>query len=46
MRVQSMHTTPVVSADEHHMLVTIATILSAGKLIRDAVKRKPKWNDL
>ena len=46
MRVKSMHTTPGVNADEHHMLVTIAAILSAGKLIRDAVKRKPKWNDL
>ena len=46
MRVKSMSTTPGVNADEHHMLVTIAAILSAGKLIRDAVKRKPKWNDL
>jgi hypothetical protein len=46
MRIKSMSTTPGVNADEHHMLVTIAAILSAGKLIRDAVKRKPKWNDL
>ena len=46
MRIKSMSTTPGVNADDHHMLVTIATILSAGKLIRDAVKRKPKWNDL
>jgi hypothetical protein len=46
MRVKSMSTTPGVNADEHHMLVTIASILSAGKLIRDAVKRKSKWNDL
>lgn len=46
MRIKSMTTTPGVNADEHHMLVTIAAILSAGKLIREAVKRKPKWNDL
>lgn len=46
VRVKSMHTTPGVNANEHHMLVTISAILSAGKLIRDAVKRKPKWDDL
>lgn len=46
MRIGSMRSTPVVDAQAHFMLITISSILSAGKLLRYAIKRKPKWNDL
>lgn len=46
MRIGSMRSTPGVDAQAYFMLITISSILSAGKLLRDAIKRKPKWNDL
>ena len=46
IRIGSMRSTPGVDAQAHFMLITLSSILSAGKLLRDALKRKPKWNDL
>ena len=46
MRIGSMRSTPGVDAQAHFMLITLSSILSAGKLLRYAIKRKPKWNDL
>ena len=51
MHIGSMRSTPGVDAQAHFMLITISSILSAGKLLRDAIKRKaikrkPKWTDL
>ena len=46
MRIGSMRSTPGVDAQAHFMLITLSSILSAGKFLRDALKRKPKWNEL
>lgn len=46
MRIGSMRSTPGVDAQAHFMLITLSSILSAGKFLREALKRKPKWNDL
>lgn len=46
MRIGSMRTTPGVDAQAHFMLITLSSILSAGKFLREALKRKPKWNEL
>ena len=46
MQIGSMAMTPGVNAQEHFMLKTVSAILSAGKILREALKRKPKWNDL
>ena len=46
MRIGSMRSTPGVDAQVHFMLITLSSILSAGKFLREALKRKPKWNEL
>ena len=46
MRIGSMRSTPGVDAQAHFMLITLSSILSAGKFLREALKRKPKWNEL
>ena len=46
MRIGSMRATPGVDAQAHFMLITLSSILSAGKFLREALKRKPKWNEL
>ncbi len=46
MQIGSMSMTPGVTAQENFLLRTASAILSAGKMLREALKRKPKWNDL
>lgn len=46
MQIGSMSMTPSVTAQENFRLRTASAILSAGKILREALKRKPKWNDL
>ena len=46
VQIGSMSMTPGVNAQEHFMLRTVSAILSTGKILREALKRKPKWNDL
>lgn len=46
MQIGSMSMTPGVNAQEHFMLRTVSAILSTGKILREALKRKQKWNDL